>query len=133
MNTSDWRRRIGGGAATWLALLALAGCNDGTPSASSSGSEATVHGVVKYKGEPVTEGTIRFDPANINRKMAKLVSAPIGKDGSYTIKTLVGGNTVGFDLPALAKKDPDVVYATFQYEVPSGDSTYNIDLPPAKP
>jgi hypothetical protein len=131
MTMRRWERR--GGAAIWAAsltaLLTLGGCDNPAPSVSGSGQEATVKGVVKYKGKPVTEGTIRFDPANISRKDAKAVSAPIGKDGSYTLKTLVGGNSINVDLPAaLTKGDPSLGMSSNNYDVPSGESTKDLDL-----
>ncbi len=130
-------RRMGwsGGIAAAVASIALAGCEGGgsAPSVSGSTTEATVHGTVKYKGQPVEEGDIVFDPANVQRKTAAAVTAPIGKGGAYTIKTLVGGNTINVKLPKLAKNDPSLVYVAIPYDVPSGDSTKDVDLPPAQP
>lgn len=108
---------------------ALAGCLDSSPpSVSGSSTEVTVHGSVKYKGQPVTKGQVRFDPANINRKDAKSVEAPIGADGTYTIKTLAGDNRVSVVAPDIAKKDFKVGAFTKTYDAPSGDSTFDIDL-----
>jgi hypothetical protein len=117
------------------ASLAASGCESGggAPSVSSSTTEATVHGTVKYKGTPINEGQIVFDPANIQRKSAAAVSAPLGKDGSYSVKTLVGGNSINFRLPALEKKDPSLAYATILFDVPGGDTTKDIDLPLTNP
>jgi len=122
-------RRLGLGAraAILAALMPLVGCGDGPPSVSGSTSEATVHGTVKYKGQPVSDGTIAFDPTNINRKGAPIASAPIGKDGTYTIKTLVGPNSVSVQLPTQAKSDPGIAMYAVGYEVPSGDSTLDVD------
>lgn len=39
-------------------------------------------------------GGITFDPSNIHRKDAEVRTAAIGKDGSYTVTTLVGENMV---------------------------------------
>ena len=113
-----------------LALLVLPGCGDGAPSVSGSSTEVTVHGTVTYKGQPVTEGTISFDPSNIRRKDAKGGSSPIGKDGTYTVKTLVGENRVTFDMPAVAKKDPAVVSFMSVYDAPSGDSQKDFEVKP---
>jgi len=122
------------GLAALAAVVALAGCEGGnTPSVSGSSTEVTVHGTVTYKGQPVTEGQIQFDPANIKRRDAKIVSAPIGKDGSYTIKTLQGENTVRFQLPTLSKQDFGVASASFPYDAPAGDSSFNIELTKPNP
>ncbi len=45
---------------------------------------------VTVNGKKASGGTILFDPLNVNRKSASAASAEIGKDGTYTIKTLVG-------------------------------------------
>ena len=118
--------------AALAALLPLAGCGgEAAPSVSSTNAEATVHGSVKYKGQPVTAGEIQFDPANVRRRDAKQVSAPIGKDGSYTIKTLQGGNSVHVTPPPdIRSKDPNVVSFMKEYDVPSGDSTLDLELSP---
>ncbi|MEJ7640103.1 MAG: hypothetical protein WKF75_19590 [Singulisphaera sp.] len=57
---------------------------------------------------------------------------PIGKDGSYTVKTLVGANRVSFAVPAMAH-DPLLQDLSLQYDVQSGDNTYDIELPPPPP
>lgn len=117
-----------GRVAALMTVLALAGCGDGAPPVSSSTTEVTVHGTVTYKGKPVKKGTIRFDPANIARRDAKAASASIGEDGTYTIKTLQGENSVGFELPDLAKKDFALASASFVYDAPAGDSAKDFDL-----
>ena len=127
------RSVLQGGFAVLTTLLALSGCGGGAPSVSGSSTEATVHGVVKYKGQPVTEGEIRFDPANISRKDAKAVSAQIGKDGTYTLKTLTGENNVYFNVPELLKKDPSLATAMSTFSVSSGDNTFDIDVSNPRP
>jgi len=116
---------------TLAILLATVGCADGTPSVDSTTSEATVHGVVKYKGTPLDGGEIRFDPSNVKRRDAKVVIGPIGKDGSYKVTTLQGANMVRFNLPPeLLKKDNNLQTAEKEYNVPSGDSTFDVELTP---
>ncbi|WP_435018839.1 hypothetical protein TA3x_000826 [Tundrisphaera sp. TA3] len=115
----------------FAALLALAGCDGGgaPPSVSGSNTEVTVHGTVKYKGQPVTSGIVQFDPANINRRDAKGVNGPIDKEGKFTVKTLIGENRVTFkDLPANVQKDMSAMSTTLLYDAPAGESTYDIDL-----
>jgi hypothetical protein len=79
-------------------LLAGWGCGGGSaPAVSSSMTEATVSGTVTIKGKPATGGQILFDPSNINRRDARPRTAAIGKDGSYTVTTLVGENLVSVE------------------------------------
>jgi hypothetical protein len=78
-------------------ILAGWGCDNGTPSVSGSTEEATVKGSVTIKGKPATGGQILFDPSNINRRDARPRTAAIGKDGSYTVTTLVGENLVSVE------------------------------------
>ena len=115
--------------ASLAASVILSGCEDSSkPSVSGSNTEVTVHGTIKYKGKPLTQGEISFNPANTSRRDAKSVSAAIGSDGSYTVKTLLGENTVSFNLPTIAKNDLALAAASYVYDAPSGDSTYDIDL-----
>src|SRR5687768_16094135 len=85
------------------AMLTVAcGCSGaGGPAPSSSTAEGTVSGTVKVKGKSVGKGEISFDPANARRKDVSARTAPIGKDGTYTVKTLVGSNMVRVDAGAL--------------------------------
>ncbi len=78
-----------------MAIVAFCLACDGTPSVDSSLTELTVTGVVKVKGRPVTGGQISFIPSNRARKVAAF-TAPIGQDGSFTIKTYTGENEVRF-------------------------------------
>jgi hypothetical protein len=76
-------------------LMALAqGCSD-TPAVDTSLNEVTVTGVVKVKGKPAAGGQISFNPSNRDRKVSAF-TAPIGQDGSYSIKTYTGENEVRF-------------------------------------
>ena len=58
-------------------------------------TEVTVTGVVTVKGKPASGGQITFNPSNRDRKVPAF-AAPIGQDGSYTIKTYTGENEVRF-------------------------------------
>ncbi len=108
-------------------LFALAGCGDAPPPVSSSTAEATVTGTVKANGSPVTSGEVVFNPANIARKTAPIVKAPLGKDGSYSIKTLVGENQVSVSSPSFTTRE--LQYNDQMYDVPSGGGTFDITLP----
>jgi hypothetical protein len=80
---------------TAMALVAFGQGCDGTPSVDTSQNEVTVTGIVKVKGQPATGGQISFNPSNRDRKVPAF-SAPIGQDGSFTIKTYTGENEVRF-------------------------------------
>ncbi len=134
MQRSMWRAASVARAATLAALLGLAGCGgSGAPAVSGSSTEVTVSGTVTYKGKPVTEGEIVFDPANINRRDAPMATAPIGADGAYTIKTLEGENTVSFRTPAISKKDFTAASASYVYEAPAGESTKDFEIGASNP
>ncbi len=125
-------RRATALAATGLLVLGL-GCGEGKPSVETSTTEATVKGTVKLRGKLVTRGEISFDPSNYQRKNETARRVPIGKDGSYTVKTLVGANRVSFAVPAMAR-DPLLQDLSLQYDVQAGDNnTYHIELPPPPP
>ena len=80
-------------------LLAALGCMDSRPSVSSSTTEATVKGTVTIKGKPATKGSVVFDPSNYARKNEQPRSAPLNKDGTYSIKTLIGSNSIRVSSP----------------------------------
>lgn len=111
--------------------LASAGCGDGAPSVSASSEQATVHGHVTVKGKAVTKGTVSFNPANSARKSAPTVTADISSDGTYTVKTLIGGNTVTVRTPETAK-NPKLSYYSKQVEVRSGDNEESFDVTPSR-
>ena len=102
-----------------------AGC-DGRPSVDSSTTEATVSGIVLVKGKPATGGEILFNPANVDRLVGPR-SAPIGKDGSYTITTYTGGNQIGFG-GSLAVENPGLFRLKQYYEVKRGENKKDFDL-----
>ena len=114
-----------------IALLAtglVAGCGE-TPSTSSSEEKATIKGIVTFEGKPVTKGTITFDPSNVNRRMAPTSTATIGPDGSYSLTSLVGRNTVSFDLPGLGTVQNRLNYSRINHEVTPGENSFNAELP----
>jgi hypothetical protein len=118
-------------AVRWLALalwMAGGGCGSNF---SSSGEEATVKGTVRVHGKPVTNGQITFRALNANRRNAPTNNAPIGKDGSYTIKTLVGENSVSVVCKELFARKNQVLVDLEDgqmVKIQSGDNTVNIDL-----
>jgi hypothetical protein len=121
--------RLTGLAAATLVIIGW-GCGGGTPAVDTSTTEATVKGVVAIRGKPVTQGTISFDPSNVKRKFEPVRSAPIGKDGSYAVKTLVGANQVTFSGPAF-DKDRQLQDVLLPFDVQAAENTFNVELPPA--
>jgi hypothetical protein len=119
--------RLRGRLAPIAAILAGigAGC-DGRPSVDSSTTEATVSGTILVRGKPATGGEILFNPANVDRPVGPR-SAPIGKDGTYTIKTYTGGNQVGF-AGSLATENPGLFRFKQYYEVQKGENKKDFDL-----
>jgi hypothetical protein len=113
-------------AATFVALAMLAGCGDGKPYTDTSLNEVTVTGIVTAKGEPVTAGTIVFNPSNSGRKVP-VKTATIGPDGHYTIKTYTGDNQVSYG-DAVAKKYPGVGLRKDYASVQSGENKFDFDI-----
>jgi hypothetical protein len=107
------------------------GCGSGAPPVSSSMEEATVQGTVTVKGKPLTRGKITFDPANIKRKVAPR-SAPIGPNGAYTIKTLIGENSVTVQGPTI-DRDPNLALNQRMVDVESGENQVPIELSQTNP
>jgi len=89
-------------------------------------TEATVTGTVVVRGKPATGGEVRFNPANVDRQVGPR-SAPIGKDGTYTITTYTGGNQIGFG-GSLATDNPGLFRHKQYYEVRRGENKLDFDL-----
>jgi hypothetical protein len=121
-------------AAATLAMALAPGCGEeaAKPSVASSNEEVTVKGTVTFKGKPVTKGEVAFDPSNYIRKSETARRVTIGPDGVYTVKTLAGTNRVSFAIPEMSR-DPSLQDLSLQYEAPSGESTFDIKLPPEQP
>jgi hypothetical protein len=116
----------------WLALaLWMAGGGCGNPSGSME--EATVKGIVRVRGKPVTNGQITFHASNINRRNAPTTNAPIGKDGSYTAKTLVGENSVTVICKELFARKNQMLQDLEDgqlVKIQAGENTLDINVPP---
>ena len=120
--------RIGIGLLAGSFLIAAWGCGDEKPPVDTSNEEVTVTGSVKVMGRTPTKGLVRFDPANYRRKVAYR-EAPIAKDGTYSIKTLVGRNAVSVSLPSFnLSREMDGLEV--RYDARPGPNTYDIVLPP---
>jgi hypothetical protein len=113
--------------APFVVILAVLGSGcDGRPSIDSSTTEATVTGIVMLKGKPATSGEIFFNPANVDRQVGAR-SAPIGPDGTYTIKTYTGGIQIGFG-GSLVSENPGLFRFKQYYEVQRGENKKDFDL-----
>ena len=123
----EWGRTRAFSALTLIGL-AICGCGSGAPSVSSSRTEATVHGKVTINGKAPATGEVTFDPSNVRRRDAPVNVGPIGKDGTYSVRTLVGSNNVHVNSPEVSK-DQKLMYVTIPLEVQSGDNPFDITLP----
>jgi hypothetical protein len=118
----------------WIFLIfviALPGCElqGGVPPVSSSLEEATVKGIVRLHGKVIDNGKIIFHCANINRPNAGVRETSIGKDGAYSVQTLVGGNTV--ELQCRELRDPKTrrpIPYELHFDVEPGENTLDIDI-----
>jgi hypothetical protein len=125
------RYRAGGTAAVLLAICCGCGAFTGTPPVSDSLEEASVKGVVRLDGKPVNNGTVTFRCANIRRPKEPPREAPIGRDGTYTVKTLVGQNYAVVACKELrTPKYKRHIDNETTIDVQSGENTLNIDIPP---
>ncbi len=112
-------------------LSAVAGCGGWRAVDSSTTQEATVHGKVTLDGKPVTQGQVVFNPANARRKLVPLRSAPIGPDGTFTVTTLTGSNSVMVNPKREGSGKPKlgaVPARMIPLDVKPGDNTFNIEL-----
>jgi hypothetical protein len=125
MMATRWRAAVLLSLALDTTML-FSGCDVGTPSMDTSHTEATVSGVVSVKGVPATGGRILFNPSNAGR-IVPTRTAPIGPDGTYTIKTLTGVNQVTFD-GELAVKNREIGLVKDFAEVTSGENKKDFDL-----
>ena len=101
---------------------------------SGSMEEATVKGIVRVRGKPVTNGRVTFRSSNINRRTAQTKEAEIDKDGRYTITTLVGENFVEVACKEIFQpKNRQLIENEQMVKIQSGENTLNIDLPPQGP
>jgi hypothetical protein len=114
------------GLLTAAILCFFVGCEGSPPAVDTSNTEATVKGVVKIDGVPATEGEIVFNPANYKRKDASPRSAPIGSDGTYTIKTLTGENQVTLS-GSLAHKNQVLSRMQHAFDVKPGENTFDFE------
>jgi hypothetical protein len=122
----------------WMAavvLVAISGCGS-NPAASgltSSMEEATLKGMVRVNGKAVNNGTVSFRTAHINRPNSPTKNVDIGKDGTYSVTTVVGENYVEVTCKELNTKQTKKFLGLEQLiMVKSGENDIDIELPPKK-
>jgi hypothetical protein len=122
----------------WMAavvLVATSGCGS-NPAASgltSSMEEATLKGMVRVNGKAVNNGTVSFRTAHINRPNSPTKNVDIGKDGTYSVTTVVGENYVEVTCKELNTKQTKKFLGSEQLiMVKSGENDVDIELPPKK-
>jgi hypothetical protein len=125
-------RRWSAGLSTSLVLLVAWGCGDGPPAVTNSRTQANVKGTVTIKGKLASSGNVIFNAANAERKDVGSVTAPIGPDGSYSLKTYVGENRVTVSGKELILQLPELEMERLNFDVQSGENTFPIDLPTKK-
>ena len=89
--------------------------------------EATVKGTITVNGKTATGGEVLFDPANVNRRNAPTSKAAVGKDGTYSLKTLVGENSIMVSGPEVTSEKISMPRKFL--DVKSGENTFPIELP----
>jgi hypothetical protein len=119
---AEWRIL---GIITASVLVACWGC--GGAADTSSRTEVEVKGTVTIKGKPAKGGEVVFDPTNINRKDAPWSATKIGSNGTYTLRAMVGQNSVRVRGPQV-DKDPSLATSLVIVEVKPGENTIPIDL-----
>jgi hypothetical protein len=121
------RRRCFLGRWAVAAALALTGCGSGAPYVDGSLEEATVKGTVKVRGKFLDGGEVHFNPSNSKRPVGGR-DAPIAKDGTFTVKTLVGLNVVTVTPPQARKKAQyGLEYEEKTVDVKSGENTVTLE------
>jgi hypothetical protein len=72
------------------ALLLGCGCGCGAKGAGSSPTLIPVKGKVTFKGQPLTTGTVRFEPEDYGRP----ATGALQSDGTFVLSTLTEGDGV---------------------------------------
>lgn len=109
-----------------LVLTAIAGgfgtgCGGASNSPGPSG-EATVKGTIKVAGTPLADGKVIFSTSSSRHE------ALIGADGTYSVTTNVGLNSVRLQAPKDYKSTTVANYST-TCEVAAGqDTNFNIEI-----
>jgi hypothetical protein len=126
------RQSVSAGLAAVALLLGCGGCGSpGVPSVSSSRVETTIKGVVRVRGKPVNNGTVTFNAANVRRPHVGLRQVSINKDGTYTVKTLVGENYVQVSCKELSRSQNRMFGENeLMFMAEERENTFDIDIAP---
>ncbi len=122
-----------------LVLGGCSGCGSGGAADSSLSTLVPVKGKVTFKGEPLTTGTIRFEPDDFGRA----ASGKLQPDGTYVLSTLKEGDGVvpghhrvsitNLDpkskAGALPKKQWAAAMANLEADVSADKTEINFDIP----
>jgi hypothetical protein len=93
-----------------------------------------VKGTVKVRGKLLDGGDLHFNASNPNRKV-ETRDAPIGKDGTYTVKAYVGLNVVTLTPPKAKNRAQGKAFFGVGYDekpvvVNSGENTADLEFLP---
>jgi hypothetical protein len=123
------RRFLDGLAVAVVLITTLAGCASGEAPGETTLDEAQVKGTVKVRGKPLDGGTLHFNPSNAKRVVGAR-DTTIAKDGSFTVKTLVGQNVVTVTPKKRTKASYGLEYEEKTVEVKSGENSIDIEFIP---
>jgi hypothetical protein len=103
------------------------GCGGGVPSGNTISPQAgqmTIKGTVKIQGKLASSGTVEYKSADGTSK-----SAPISKNGSYSLTAPQGAYAVTVTTPEITRK-PSLGNAVLHHDVQRGENRINIEIPP---
>ena len=117
-----------------LAAAFAAGCESGMAHVESSMEEAVVKGTIKARGTLLVGGQVNFNAVNSKRQIGAR-TAPIGKDGSFTLKSVVGPNIVTVLSAKFASKSRKNQVVGLEYDektviLEPGEQTIDLDFNP---
>ncbi|SIO36113.1 hypothetical protein SAMN05444166_4092 [Singulisphaera sp. GP187] len=123
------RRFLDGVAVAAVLMTTLAGCGSRETPGETTLDEAQVKGTAKFHGKTLDGGTLHFNASNAKRVVGAR-DATIEKDGTFTIKTLVGQNVVTITPKSRTKATYGLEYEEKTIEVKSGENPIDIEFMP---
>jgi hypothetical protein len=93
-----------------------------------------VKGTVKVRGRLVDGGVLHFNASNPNRRV-ETRDAPVGPDGTYTVRAYIGLNIVTFTPPKARSKAAEKAFFGVGYDerpvyVKAGENTADLEFLP---
>ena len=73
---------------TFLTLVACGGCGGGPAAGPPVGQTVAIQGKISYMGQPLSHGTIQFEPEDSGRE----ANGNIQPDGTFTLTTFRNGD-----------------------------------------